>query len=199
MTEMQIFNYESNQIRTVELKGEPWWVAKDICDVFGETNRNRAMQALDDDEKGYTQIETPGGLQNMAIVNEPGVYHLLFAMKPEKARGVSDEYIQNRMEQLKAFRRWITHQVLPSIRRTGTYRMIVAPLPPESAGGVARLITALRSTMKDNGQPPESISRMVKGLCDQLGIVLPVDFVKAKPFEQLSIPMNETAAPVKNF
>lgn len=192
MNELRIFNYESNQIRTVELNGELWWVAKDICDVFGETNRNRAMQALDDDEKGYTQIDTPGGMQKMAIVNEPGVYHLLFAMQPEKARGVSDEYIQKRMEQLKAFRRWITHQVLPSIRRTGTYSVDkpkVAPLQPESAGGVARLITVLRSTMKDNGQPPESISRMVKGLCDQLGIVLPADFVRVNPFEQLRLPM----------
>lgn len=87
-----------------------------------------------------------------------------------------------RNETAEKFQALIADKVIPSIRRTGTYRMIAAPLTPESAGGVARLITALRSTMKDNGQPPESISRMVKGLCDQL-----------------PIPMNETVVPVKNF
>jgi prophage antirepressor-like protein len=89
--------------------------------VFGETNRNRAMQTLPDDERGYTQMTTPGGLQNVAIINESGLYSLLFAMQPQKARGMSDEYVQNRIEQLRAFRRWVTHEVLPSIRKHGAY------------------------------------------------------------------------------
>lgn len=121
MDNLQIFDYQSSPIRMIDRDGELCWVAKDICETFGETNRNRAMQALDDDEKGYTQIDTPGGTQKMAVVNEPGLYHLLFAMQPEKARGVSDEYIQRRTEQLRTFRRWVTPEVLPAIRRTGTY------------------------------------------------------------------------------
>lgn len=79
------------------------------------------MQELDDDEKGYTQIQTAGGVQRVSIINEPGLYALLFAMQPEKARGVSDAYIQNRQNKLRAFRRWVTHDVLPSIRKHGMY------------------------------------------------------------------------------
>ena len=109
------------KVRTVVKDNEPWFVASDICEMFGETNRNRAMQGLDDDEKGYTQIETPGGVQSAAIVNEAGLYAMLFAMQPTKARGVSDTYIKARGNQIRSFKRWITHEVLPDIRRHGMY------------------------------------------------------------------------------
>lgn len=121
MEAMQIYDFEGAEIRTVEREGTIWWVANDVCELFGETNRNRAMQALDDDEKGYTQMYTPGGMQNVSVVNEAGLYSILFAMQPEKARGVSDEYIAKRSDQLRRFRRWVTHDVLPSIRRHGMY------------------------------------------------------------------------------
>ena len=190
MNEIKKFaNEKFGEIRTVMIDNEPWWVAKDICEAFSETNRNRVMQYLDDDEKGYTQIATPGGMQKMVIVNESGLYHMLFVMQPEKARGVSDEYVQKRTEQLKAFKRWVTHEVLPSIRRTGTYstgpQLKTAPLPPESASGVAKLITVIRLVMRDNGQAPEAVSQAVKGLCEQFGVILPANFVRESPFEQL--------------
>lgn len=121
MNNLKVFDFEGSSVRTVFKEGNPWWVAKDICDVFGETNRYRAMQSLDEDEKGYTQMTTPGGVQQVAIVNEPGLYSLLFAMQPSKARGVSDEYISERVLKLKKFKRWVTHEVLPSIRRHGLY------------------------------------------------------------------------------
>lgn len=123
MNDLQVFKNSMLrcELRTLEKDGEIWFVAADVCNAFGETNRNRAMQALDDDEKGYTQIATPGGEQKMAIVNEPGLYTLLFAMQPQKARGVSDDYIEKRLNTLRAFKRWVTHEVLPTIRRTGRY------------------------------------------------------------------------------
>ncbi|KYG28208.1 phage antirepressor [Alkalihalobacillus trypoxylicola] len=121
MKGLTIFNFEGSEVRTVQKSGETWWVAKDVCDVFGETNRNRAMQSLDEDEKGYTQMITPGGVQQVAIVNEPGLYSLLFAMQPSKARGVSEDYISKRERKLKKFKRWVTHEVLPSIRKHGLY------------------------------------------------------------------------------
>lgn len=121
MSGLAIFNYEGKEVRTIQKNGETWWVAKDVCDVFGEANRNRAMQSLDEDEKGYTQMTTPGGVQQVAIVNEPGLYSLLFAMQPSKARGVNDEYIFEREQKLKKFKRWVTHEVLPSIRKHGLY------------------------------------------------------------------------------
>ena len=121
MNELQVFSFEGNDIRTILRNGETWWVAKDVCDIFGETNRNRAMQALDEDEKGYTQMTTPGGTQQLAVVNEAGLYALLFAMQPAKARGVSEEYIADREQRLRIFKRWVTHEVLPQIRRHGAY------------------------------------------------------------------------------
>lgn len=92
-----------------------------MCDVFGGTNRNRAMQILDEDEKDYAQMTTPGGIQQFAVVNEAGLYALLFAMQPTKARGVSEEYIADREQKLRSFKRWVTHEVLPQIRRHGAY------------------------------------------------------------------------------
>jgi prophage antirepressor-like protein len=121
MNELTVFTYKGNEVRTVQVDGEPWWVVKDVCDLFGETNRSRAMQVLDEDEKGYTQMQTPGGKQQVAVVNEAGLYALLFAMQPTKARGVNDEYISDRVQKLREFKRWVTHKVLPSIRRHGLY------------------------------------------------------------------------------
>jgi anti-repressor protein len=121
MENLQVFSYEGNEIRTVRKIGEPWWVAKDVCKIFGESHYRRAMQALGDDEKGVTQINTPGGKQYMTIINEVGLYSLLFAMQPTKARGVSEEYIIERENQLNKFKRWVTHEVLPSIRKHGAY------------------------------------------------------------------------------
>ena len=121
MNELRVFFYEGKEVRTIQSNGETWWVAKDVCDVFGETNRNRAMQALDEDEKGYTQMSTLGGSQQVAVVNEAGLYALLFTMQPTKARGVSEEYIADREQKLRSFKRWVTHEVLPQIRKHGAY------------------------------------------------------------------------------
>lgn len=121
MNDLKIFNYNGKEVRTIERNGEPWWVLKDVCEVFGDTNYRRVSGRLDEYEKGVSQIDTPGGSQNMTIVNESGLYSALFAMQPEKARGVSDEYIETRINNLRSFKRWVTHEVLPSIRKHGAY------------------------------------------------------------------------------
>ena len=120
-SQIQVFNFKGEDVRVVNQDGQVWFVAKDICDYFGDTNRNRTMQSLSEDEKGYTQMTTPGGVQSIAIVNESGLYAMLFAMQPEKARGVSDDYIAYRTLRINEFKRWVTHQVLPSIRKHGAY------------------------------------------------------------------------------
>lgn len=121
MNEMQVFNFNEAEVRTVMISNEPWWVAKDVCEVFGETNYRRSVQSLDDDDKGVSQINTPGGLQNMIVVNESGLYALLFSMQPAKARGVDGAYIDERTASLKKFKKWVTSEVLPSIRKHGIY------------------------------------------------------------------------------
>ena len=122
--DLQIFkNPEFGEIRTTIINDEPWFVGKDVCEAFGDTHYRRSISRLNDEEKGVSQINTPGGVQNMTIVNESGLYALLFYMQPEKAKGASqnDCAIQERVERLKRFKRWVTSEVLPSIRMHGVY------------------------------------------------------------------------------
>ena len=118
---MQIFNYNSNQVRTVEINGEPWFVLKDVCSVFGVVNDRNVSSRLDSDEKVVHTMDTLGGSQGMVCVNESGLYNALFSMKPKKSRGVTQEYIDKRIAELKAFKRWVTHDILPSVRKNGVY------------------------------------------------------------------------------
>ena len=118
---LQVFTYEGDDIRTIKVDGEPCFVLKDVCAAFGEQNYRRVAARIDDEEKGVSQIATLGGPQNMTVVNESGLYSALFAMQPAKARGVDDEYVEARQKQLKKFKKWVTGEVLPSIRKTGGY------------------------------------------------------------------------------
>lgn len=151
MNGLQIFTYNGNEVRTVQKDGEPWWVLKDVCEVFGETNYRRVSGRLDEDEKGVSQIDTPGGIQSMTVINEAGLYSTLFAMQPEKARGVTEEYVQQRQEQLKSFRKWVTSEVLPTIRKHGAYMtpetLEAAILNPDL---LIRLCTALKDEQDKN-------------------------------------------------
>ena len=88
---------DGQEIRTIWLKGEQWWVAVDVCGAIEIVNPWNALVSLDADEKGLHQMETPGGLQQMAVVNEPGLYHLLSKSNKPKA---------------KEFWRWVRHEVL---------------------------------------------------------------------------------------
>ena len=108
------FAYQGRQVRvTTDEHGVAWFVAADVCDALGigaeQTRR------LDDDEKGVSSIPTPGGQQSMTTVNEPDLYSLILGSRKPEAR---------------AFKRWVTHEVLPAIRRTGSYSTTPAPAPP---------------------------------------------------------------------
>lgn len=112
MNELQIFNYNGLQVRTVEKNGEPWFVLKDVCEILGIANPRNVSDRLDDDEKGVRQIDTPGGEQRMTIINESGLYNVILRSdKPEA----------------KPFRKWVTAEVLPSIRKTGGYNSNAKP------------------------------------------------------------------------
>ena len=106
MANIQVFEYQNNRVRTVDMDGEAWFVLKDVCAVLGISNNRMAADRLDDDEKGVSLIDTLGGKQEMVIVNESGLYHVILRSdKPEAA----------------PFRRWVTNDVLPAIRKTGSY------------------------------------------------------------------------------
>lgn len=131
MNDLQIFTYRDTPLRTIEKNGEIWWVLKDVCTTFGVRNHHDVAARLDDDEKGVAEIDTLGGKQSFSIINESGLYSALFSMKPNQARGVPTELVEKRTQQLKDFKRWVTHEVLPTLRRTGSYSMQTAqPMTP---------------------------------------------------------------------
>lgn len=105
MNDTQVFtNNMFGQVRVVQRDGEPWFVAADVCKAL-EIDRT-ATRRLDDDEKGVHSTHTPGGQQDVTIVNEPGLYTLVLGSRKPEAR---------------LFKRWITHEVIPAIRKTGGY------------------------------------------------------------------------------
>lgn len=111
MTNIQIFtNPEFGEIRTLDQNGEPWFVGKDVAQALGygdgKSLANAVARHVDDDDKGVTELMTPGGKQQMTIINESGLYSLIFSSKLESAQ---------------RFRRWVTSEVLPSIRKHGAY------------------------------------------------------------------------------
>lgn len=120
---VQEFFFNGSKVRGMMIDNTPWFVGKDVCTAFGDTNHKRSLARIDDDEKGVSQMNTPGGKQNMIIVNESGLYSLLFQMQPNKAKGVSqnDPLIEERILKLKRFKRWVTSEVLPTLRKTGSY------------------------------------------------------------------------------
>lgn len=149
---VQIFDYDSKQIRMLTIEGDPWFVAKDVCSYFGDSNYRRSISRIGDDVKGVSQINTPGGSQNMVIINEPGLYELLFSFQPEKARSKDyapqiESHIEERIKKIKAFKKWVTSEVLPQIRKTGSYSK------PKSLEEISLLaITGLTAKIEEQKQ-----------------------------------------------
>ena len=106
-SDLMIFeNPEFGAVRSILIDGEPWFVAADVCKALELEKTNRALSRLDDDEKGAHSVSTPGGRQRMSIISESGLYSLILGSRKPEA---------------KAFKRWITHEVIPSIRKHGAY------------------------------------------------------------------------------
>ncbi|WP_239748569.1 phage antirepressor [Mammaliicoccus sp. A-M2] len=107
MNELQIFNFDSNEVRTVVVNEEPYFVGKDVAKILGYKRTADAIkQHVYSEDKGVGKIQTPGGLQKTTLINESGLYSLIFSSKLDSA---------------KRFKRWVTSEVLPAIRRHGIY------------------------------------------------------------------------------
>jgi len=110
MENIQVFNNnEFGAIRTVTINNEPWFVGKDVAEALGYAEpRSAVSKKVDNTDRGVAEMETPSGKQNMTIINESGVYALVFGSKLESA---------------KRFKHWVTSEVLPTLRKTGSYGM----------------------------------------------------------------------------
>lgn len=126
MSALDIFRYEGQQVRTVMVDGEPWFVAADVAAILDLGNPRSSLALLDDDEKGVQTVDTLGGPQSMTTVNEPGLYTLILRSRKQEAR---------------TFKRWVTHEVLPQIRRTGGFQQteVEHALPASYADALRQL------------------------------------------------------------
>ena len=107
MNELQNFNFSGQDVRIITINDEPWFVGKDVADILGYSNSRKALSDhVDDEDKGVTKSDTLGGNQNITIINESGLYSLILKSKKPEA---------------KQFKRWVTSEVLPTIRKHGAY------------------------------------------------------------------------------
>ncbi|HDR0124807.1 TPA: ORF6C domain-containing protein, partial [Staphylococcus aureus] len=114
MQALQTFNFEELPVRTLEVDGEPYFIGKDVADVLGYTNSRKALSDhVDEEDKLTSRIVTAGQNRNVTIINESGLYSLIFSSKLENA---------------KRFKRWVTSEVLPTLRKTGAYQIPSDPM-----------------------------------------------------------------------
>src|SRR3989339_1259842 len=116
---MQAFAFDSHAVRVVQIDGQPWFVARDICECLGIDRT--AIRRLDDDERGVHLLHTTSGDQEMAVINESGLYTLILRSNGATTPGTPAH----------TFRKWVTAEVLPAMRQTGRYAMPDAALVPD--------------------------------------------------------------------
>ncbi|MCY8022045.1 phage antirepressor [Bacillus licheniformis] len=142
----KVFNYQDQQVRTVVKDNEPWFVAKDVCSVLEIKNNRDALARLDEDEKGVVLTDTLGGTQELTAVNEPGLYSLILGSRKPEA---------------KQFKRWITHEVIPTIRKTGGYvandDLFIQTYLPQADEQTKQLFKVTLHTMKEQSKQIETM------------------------------------------
>ena len=161
MNNLKIFeNKEFGKVRTAIIEGDPWFVGKDVAKALGYERTADAIRAhVDNEDKGLGEIQTPGGKQSMTIINESGLYSLIFSSKLDSA---------------KRFKRWVTSEVLPAIRKTGKYN-VKAP-KAKSLKEVLEYAKFIKEVFKDQGASPEEISKAIDEGCSQYGVKFPEYF-----------------------
>lgn len=145
MNDLKVFDFEQKSVRVVMKGSEPWWVAKDVADILEFRDAANAIRLLDEDEKGTQKVSTPGGEQEMSVINESGLYTLIMrSNKPEAKR----------------FRKWVTSEVLPALRKTGRYSVKKDP-DEEKRLEIARQRIALQEK-NANARLAKIMQRMVE-------------------------------------
>jgi prophage antirepressor-like protein len=136
------FEYEGKQIRTAGTSDEPFFVAKDVCDILGLSNSREATSSLDIDELVSVKLTSGGQVRDMQAVTEPGLYELIF---------------KSRKPEAKKFKRWVKHDVIPSIRKTGQYN-----IANMSRGDLARIIIEQEEENKELADTNQSLAEFAK-------------------------------------
>ncbi|EUB24627.1 phage antirepressor KilAC domain-containing protein [Veillonella sp. ICM51a] len=156
MTDLQIFNNDRfGQVRIIPVDGELMFVAKDVCDCLEITKHRDAISRLDSDERGSVKLDTPGGKQDIAAINEYGLYSLVLSSRKPEA---------------KEFKRWITHDVIPAIRKTGSYSVVIPQTLPEALRAYADEVESHNATKAIVAQQEQQIAEFkpVKDYVDKI-------------------------------
>ena len=176
MAELQIFkNDEFGEVRTTIIEGEPYFVGKDIADILKYNEPHKAIvRHVEEEDRMKYPIPTNGGVQELWVINEPGLYSLILSSKIQYARD---------------FKHWVTHDVLPAIRKQGYYALPGSQLPDfreiplEALASYQRI---QRTVMKDFGKSTKEIATEFKKVSLQFGINISDDF-DLLAFEQASL------------
>ena len=170
MNEIEVFrNSEFGEIRTAVVNDEPVFCLMDICKALGMSNPTMVAQRLDEDELTKLNLGSRAGETN--FITESGLYAVVLRSDKPTA---------------KKFRKWVTSEVLPSIRKTGAYSMAKYQPKATSVGEVANLLKILERTMKAEKQSPEVIAKNIEQVCEQFGIELSEDFTKRSDNGQMA-------------
>lgn len=138
---LQTFNFHTHGVRVVMLDGQPWFVGKDVAEVLGYANPQKAIRDhVDEEDRGGERIVTPSGEQEVTIINESGLYSLI---------------LKSKLPSAKAFKRWVTAEVLPSIRQTGGYQL--AP-QPAALPSYSEALRQLADTLDAKAQVEERLA-----------------------------------------
>lgn len=175
MNEIQIFNNpEFGEIRAVLIEGEPWFVGRDIALELGYAKPQNALRDNVDegDARKWGVPDSNNHIQQMIIVNESGLYSLIFGSKLESA---------------KKFKKWVTSEVLPSIRKTGSYVMPPIATSEIPLGELASYLKAMDRVANREGLAPHKIAENFKKVSAQFGIHLTDDFINVPEYEQMSL------------
>jgi len=147
LNQLQVFeNSEFGQVRTLVKDGQPWFVAKDVAEILGYANpRDAISKHVDAEDKGVANCDTLGGKQELTIINESGLYALVFG---------------SRLETAKRFKRWVTSEVLPALRKTGAYIM------PQSRG--LEFLQGMLDEMKRQAAEIQEVKTTAKAIKDAI-------------------------------
>lgn len=144
MSNVQVFSFNNAEVRTVELNGDVWFVAKDIADILEYRDAHTLTRRLDDDEKDTQKVSTLGGEQELTIINESGLYNAIIGSTKAEA---------------KMFKKWVTSVVLPSIRKNGGYIANQEQLTPEQI--VANALIVAQNIISDQKAKLEAQTKML--------------------------------------
>lgn len=143
MTALEQFNCGNWTLRTVLVDGDPWFVAADVARILGYRDAANLCRRLDDDDRGTHQVSTPGGAQHATVITEAGLYTAVLGSQLADAR---------------PFKQWVTREILPTLRRTGTYSM--APAAPALPTTYASALRELADTVEQLQQVTDHVERI---------------------------------------